>query len=212
MSRFLLPLFWLLCVGVQAASRHVENNRLISDNEPPLRLSVAKELPFIGKVPFVLRGVAQGERYIFAETDSAKRITRMLVVQFEGFLPQVDDYYKYSLGRTPMRLGKHDYRHNVWAWDSSAEVKQSPGSESAAMQRLLDAKGLKLDDQLVMSRFARAVGEDKRHEIIFFYIEPLTPYGYKVTDFDFEKPLAGKQAEWEKQFRERSLKMFSVAE
>jgi hypothetical protein len=196
----------------QTPARGVENNVLISVADPPLRLTVAKALPYIGRVPFQLGHVAAGERHVFAEIGTEKRITRMLVIQFEGFLPGVDDWYKFGLGRMPLRLGRHDYKHSVWAWNNAENIKQQPNNEAAAMQRFLEQKGLKLDDQLVMSRFARPVGEDKRHEIIIFYIEPLAPYGYNVSDFDWEKPLEGKQAEWEKRYREKSLQMFSIAE
>jgi hypothetical protein len=210
----LLSLFLslLLSSAAQQLSRRVENSVLISESDPLLKMAVAKELAYIGRVPFQLRPIAAGERHVFAELNAEKRIIRMLVVQFEGMLPGINDWYRFGLGRTPIRLGRHDYKHNLWTWNNAENIKQQPNNEAAAMQKFLDAKGIKLDDELVMSRFARPVGEDKRHEIIIFYIEPLAPYGYKVSDFDWEKPLEGKQAEWEKQYREKSLKMFSVAE
>jgi hypothetical protein len=212
MPKLLLLAMLLLSARAQESARKVENNELISQKDPPLRLTVSKELPYLGRVPFQLGHIAAGERHVFAEVNTEKRVTRMLVVQFEGMLPGVNDWYRFGLGRTPMRLGRHDYRHNLWAWNNAENIKEQPNNEAAVMQKFLDEKGLKLDDELVMSRFARPVGEDKRSEIIIFYIEPLAPYGYKVSEFDWEKPLEGKQAEWEKLYREKSLRMFSVAE
>ena len=67
-----------------------------SDDRPPLRMRVVPELRYLGSFLFDLKQVARVERHVFVETENAL-VRRMLVLQFEGFLPNVDEMYRYAL-------------------------------------------------------------------------------------------------------------------
>ncbi len=61
-----------------------------------------------------------------------------------------------------------------------------------------------------MSRFARIVGDDKRNELIFFYVENLKDLGHKLSDFPEDKPKSAEQLQMEKDLTDRSLEAFKV--
>src|SRR6185436_3065751 len=75
---------------------------LRSDLGLTLRIRVAHELRYVGSFAFELAHVAAVERHVFAQGEPD--IRRMVVVQFESFLPSVNEQYRYAL-RDPQVLG-----------------------------------------------------------------------------------------------------------
>ena len=59
-------------------------------------------------------------------------------------------------------------------------MADEPGAESADTVRLLEPLGLELEDEQVMVRYARIVGDDARNEVLLFYNEPLRALGHSL--------------------------------
>jgi hypothetical protein len=133
-----------------------------------LRIRVAPELRYLGSVAFELARLAAVERHVFAlgEPD----IRRMVVVQFEGFLPNVTDQYRYAL-RDPQVLGGDTYGRMANELSLREELAESPHAEMAHTDAFLQSKGLRLGDRQAVARYARIVGEDRRKEILIFFHE-----------------------------------------
>jgi hypothetical protein len=201
-------LFATSLIGADKVKRTVVNNVLTSDSLPRITISVEPSLKYLGKFDFNLRNIAGGERHVWAET-SAGRVKRMFIVQLEGFLPNVDDYYKYPI-RTPVKLGKHTYSHNLWFYNDDETRRADPPNEAGMTAKFLAERGLSLDSDLIMSRFARIVGEDKRNEIIFFYWENMRDHGLTAADFPKEEPVTPEHKKLAEEFFQRSLSAFSV--
>lgn len=140
-----------------------------SDDYPPLRMQVAPELRYLGSFLFDLKTIARVERHIFVETENAL-VRRMLVLQFEGFLPHVDDVYRYAL-TDPRELGGETYGRRASLLSVIEERAGSPDAEMTHTAIFLEAKGLVLPDRHAVARFARIVGEDRRRELLIFYHE-----------------------------------------
>ena len=140
-----------------------------SDDLPPLRMRVAPELRYLGFFLFDLRQIARVERHVFVETERAL-VRRMLVLQFEGFLPNVDDVYRYAL-TDPRELGGERYGRRASVLSVSEERAGSPNAEMTHTATFLESKGLVLPDRHAVARFARIVGERRRRELLIFYHE-----------------------------------------
>lgn len=190
--------------------RRVERNVLISDRDPALRIRVKDSLPYVGAFRFPLKGVACVERHVFAEAKKGT-IRRLFIVQFEGIFDSSEMTYRWTVKR-PIRLGGVDYHHNMWAFDSDALIRQDPDTEPAHTRAFLASKGLAIDAEAVMSRFARIVGENRKHELILFYIEPLAGTGLRVRDFPDGDPTTPAQQQAAKRIEERSLRTFVLEE
>lgn len=150
-------------------AREVANNVIVSTAGPAGRIRVEEALPYVGALRFDLKGVACVERQVFAAVEKG-RIRRLFIVQFESILDASDEVYRWNV-RTPVVLGGVPYQHNVFAFDTEAAIREEPEAETAKTGAFLRARGLALDRELVMSRFARVVGADRRRELIFFYME-----------------------------------------
>jgi hypothetical protein len=137
--------------------------------QPPLRLVVVPTLRYLGSFTFDLKGVARVERHVFAEADGAT-VVRMLVVHFEGFLPGVDDWYRYVLANT-RELGGATYGRSVGTLSVRDERTESPDAEMARTAAFIDGHGLALPDRHAVARYARVIGDDRRSELLIFFHE-----------------------------------------
>jgi hypothetical protein len=184
-----------LARGQNDVSR-VEGNTFLSPENPRIRVDVDRELHFVGTVPFAIGDAVKGNRYVFLQADSKKRVQRMFIIQQEGFLPTSNGTYKYSISN-PAKLGNSDYQHSVIFDDTVARIQEEPGKEADLTQRFLAAHGYVSEPEVVMSRFARPADPQHKHEIIFFCFENLSSYGHKLADFpegsDTPEKLAIKQ-------------------
>jgi hypothetical protein len=64
----------------------------------------------------------------------------------------------------------------------------------------------------MMSRFVRVVDEQRRHEIIIYYVENLRDAGFSIAEYVDEGPASERQTAIEKALTQRSLKSFTVIE
>lgn len=177
--------------SLPAQHAHVEKNVFTADAPYKLKLTLDPKFQYLGSFPFDIEGIAGGYRYVWGETDGGKHLRRTFVVQAEGYYAGNERFYKYGIPN-PATLAGDAYQHNVWIYDNDQSAQQRPGNESDLTRKFMRDKGYEWEPQLVMSRFARIVGESRKDEIIFFYFDNLKNYTKKrVPDF----PEEGKSAE-----------------
>jgi hypothetical protein len=177
----------------------VEGHTFISPVNPKIRVQVDKKFMYVGSVPFVIDKVAAGKRYVFVRATQKHFIEQMFLIQQEGFLPTSDDTYKYRLMNSA-KLGNAEYLHSVILYDNDASIREAPGKEAEVTTRFLAEQGYVMDPEQVMSRVARPVDEQRRHEIVLFCFENLATFGHRLADFpegsqNLEKELIKKQAD-----------------
>jgi hypothetical protein len=189
-------------------ARAVEGNVIGSTADPVGRIRVDPSLRYVGALRFDLKGIACVERQVFAEVESGN-IRRLFIVQYEAILDASDEVYRWKV-RNPVSLDGIPYQQNVFAFDTATEIRDEPEAETARTDAFLNARGLALASGLVMSRFARVVGEDLRRELIFFYMEPLPPGSLRVADFDDGAPRTPEQRALARALTDRSLKAFAL--
>ncbi|UJH68315.1 hypothetical protein [Allomuricauda sp. SCSIO 65647] len=206
----------------KALKRSVETNVLISNHLPKIEIKVDNEFDFIGQFDFEIlassdeypedvqgKPVAAGERYIFAAIDDDRYISKLFIVQFEGFLPENDFIYNYNFSAADS-IGENRYRHNTWFYDSKKLAQENPNGEGAKTRAFLEGKGYVLEDEFMMSRFVGLASEDRKNEIIIFYLEMLN----KTTGIsleEYENSIDDEKAESiRNSFVERSRKSFDI--
>ena len=77
-------------------------------------------------------------------------------------------------------MGGETWGSWIFCYSVAQEVAEEPGAESSDTVRLLEPLGLELEDEQVMVRYARIVGDDARNEVLLFYNEPLQPLGHTL--------------------------------
>ena len=177
--------------------RPVKRQVLTSTYLPSIRVRFDKRFKYVGSQKFILYGRAQVEQHFFV-ADEQRRIKGMYMVQFEGYLPNVNATYDYSATQT-VNLGGQSYIANAESIpDVSAVLKQDPQSDVARAASFLESKGYRIGESIIFQRFVRLVDEAKRNEFILLYVEDTS---------------TGNSAENEKasqEFLSRALKGFTI--
>ena len=189
--------------------RSVNKNSIISLKFPSVRIDVDEQLHHIGILNFTLKKVAQVERYIYARSDESGRVQRLFIAQFESVLPGIKGGYSFEV-INPTRLGNHDYQTNLGFFNFTQTIAANPGAEAEQTKALLDRKGLKVDEDYLVARYARIVDTEKRHELILFYLENLRDLGFTRTELE---PGGRRASEAEKAFNDfaaRARRSFKV--
>lgn len=161
--------------------RKIENNALISSDLPKIVVRIDKKFKYVGKVDFRIRDVAVGERYVFVDA-RGKNVQRLFMAQFEHILPESTEIYRYSFDKA-LDFDGHKFRQNTYAFSNLSAVTENPTGEAALTQTFLKEKGFRLEDELMMSRFITVPDPEKKHELILFYIENITPTKQRLADF-----------------------------
>jgi ketosteroid isomerase-like protein len=193
------------------AGRSLHGNRLVSLKFPSIKVDVDEQLRHVGILNFTLKKVAQVERYIYARADEGGRVQRLLIMQFEAILPGVKGGYSFQV-TDATRLGEHDYQTNVGFFNFAQTIAANPGAEAEQTKAFLDQKGMKVDDDYLVARYARIVDTEKRHELIFFYLENLRDLGFTRAELE---PGGRRALEAEKVFNDfaaRAKQSFKVVD
>ncbi len=188
--------------------RYVRGNTLISGKLPQIKIVVDEKFRYAGRFDFRIRDVAAGERFVFVDAEK-KKVKRLFIAQFEGFLPGVDDFFRYSFANAET-FGGHKFRHNNFAFSNKEARENNPHGESVLTSDFLKEKGYELEDELMLSRFLTVPDKEKRNELILFYVENISPTEHTLSEFydgDNETEIWKRIG---KDLRERSLKSFAV--
>lgn len=163
-----------------AAVRTVDGNVVISRHAPSLAIRVDDSIHYAGRHPIRIRDAAAGERLVFVDHAQGK-VNRMLILQFEGFLPGVEHSYQYDLSRSPIVAG-YPFRSNPYAFNLDQSRANAPGAEPAATARFLERKGITPPKVWIMWRSLTVEPPERRDELIIFYVEDAGDHGVELSD------------------------------
>jgi len=151
--------------------RLVKRQVLTSTSLPPIRIKFDKAFKYVGSQSFILYDRAQVEQHFFVNADKQKRIKRMYMMQFEGYLPNIKATYDYPVTKT-VTLGGQTYIVNSEGIPNvPAVLKQNPQSDVTRAASFLDSKGYRISESIMFQRFVRLVDDAKRNEFILLYVE-----------------------------------------
>ena len=152
-------------------TRRVKGRVLTSTYLPSIRVRFDKRFKHVGSQKFILYDRAQVEQHFFVDADSQQRIKRMYMVQFEGYLPNINATYDYPATKT-VNLEGQTYIVNTESIPSvPTALKQNPQSDVTRAASFLESKGYRISESIMFQRFVRLVDEAKRNEFILLYIE-----------------------------------------
>ncbi|HEX8228710.1 MAG TPA: hypothetical protein VF826_05275 [Chloroflexia bacterium] len=161
------------------AYRSVEDNMLVSADDPTIKVRVADGFSFVGELEFILYDVAYVNLFVLVREEPTR--PAQIVMQFEHYLEDNDHTYSYeSPGR--ITLGEHEYIYDVQAVNVPAAVAQRPDSDAAQVMRLVSEKGYPMPEEAIFARFVRMLDDTNRRELLIIYSEPLSQPGLTAAD------------------------------
>jgi hypothetical protein len=171
--------------------RSVQGQTIRSESAPALSLTFDPAFKHIGGDRFDLYGVADAELHLFVDADAQKNVRRYYWVQFEGYLPDNDETYKYD--EPIVNVSGLDFYVGAAVRKSGGELRA--GSDSEHMVKLLTAQGYKMPALYIRERMVHMTDASKRNELMIIYGEDAAPIGIKAADVDDEGRV---KSGWEK--------------
>jgi len=190
--------------------RRVKGQVLTSTYLPPIRIKFDKAFKHVGSQKFTLFERAQAEQYYFVDADEQQRIKRMYIVQFEGYLPNINATYDYPSAKTVDLAGQSYIVEAQVVPSVSTVLKQNPQSDAARAVSFLENKGYRAGESVLFQRFVRLVDEAKRNEFILLYIEDLSGTGFTAADFAKDERAFSQKEKILQELSNRALKGFTV--
>jgi hypothetical protein len=184
--------------------RRVEGHTLVSTATPPMRVQIDPSLAHLESTELVIRGIARAERHYFVDARETE-VRRFLVAQFEGFLPDNDERYRYALP-DPVEMGGETWG----SWVFCYALSQGGAPETMDTIEVMDRSRLRLDDELVMARYARIVEPEARHEVLLFYTEPLRRLGHSLASASVDGELRPEHAALGIDLKARARRAFRI--
>ena len=192
-------------------SRSVQGIILTSSTFPSIRVRVDPTFRYVGKFNFTIEGIAQGERYVFVDSEE-RHVKRLFIFQFEEIISESEETYNYSF-KNALDLHGHKFRHGTYAHSNQETRRSNPKNEGALTADFLEKEGYLLEDEYMMSRFVTVPDVERKHELILFYIENLSFTGHHLNEL--YKGEEEKTPIWEeisKKLAQRSLESFAILE
>jgi hypothetical protein len=150
------------------ALRSVAGRTITSPSNPRATIEVGEGLRYVGGQQFVLYGVANAEQHFFVEAAADGTVRRLYWMQFEGYLPDNDQQYRYA-STDVRKIGPFDFFVDVL----SPSGPPRPNSDSAHMRAFMEQHGLKLSERGATVRFVHLTDTTKRNELMIIYREAL---------------------------------------
>lgn len=155
------------------AVRHIKGRTIVSEESPKAKLSIGRELRFIGTQQVNLHGNAEAEQYVFAKPGRDNIVEQFYLIQFEHFLPANHFTYDYASMRTT-QIGNFQFNYDVKSYpDLGALLMEDKGSDGEAMEQLLAKQHLVLPKNTVLVRMFHLPSADHRTELMIIYGEAL---------------------------------------
>jgi hypothetical protein len=171
---------------------------------------VDSSFSYVGRHPIAIGNTGAGERFIFID-DQQGSPPRLFIVQFEGFLPGVNDEFRYDLSASPT-VANYPWRSNGYAFDLGDSVAANPTGEAAATRSFLEAKGYAVPEQWMMWRSLTIADAKRKKEAIIFYIEDVQSAGLSLDDFYFNDEPTSEWIAIQEGLESRANRSFQLAE
>jgi hypothetical protein len=188
--------------------RNVQNNLLVSERLPGVRIRVDPQFTYVGNTSFILYEIAHVEQHHFVVADAGKRLERLLWFQFEGYLDNNKRKYRYPPMET-MTLNGLTFLHDGDVLNIDEDYKERPTSDSAHVVEFLKGQGYTLEGETIFKRMVW-LDADLRNELMIIYSEDLAPTGYRLTELTAGGPHADKLSSISENIQRRALASFSV--
>jgi len=155
----------------------VNNNILISDHDPKVRIELPKSVWYVGVDRFVLLDIADCELYAFVEVDDQKNVQRLYWIQFEDYLPSKPDLHHQYDSPRHMTIGGFRFYVDTWVKRTNEDI--TAGSDEDHIVALILSRGYKMPAGMISVRLV-LLDEQKRKELMIIYSENLT--GFAAAD------------------------------
>lgn len=136
-------------------------------------------------------------------------VTRLLLIDFEGYLEENNYTYDYPTTAT-VNLGGQEYLPDAWVVTDEMLVQQRPDSDLMQIFRFVQEQGYSIPNAAIIQRFVRVVDETKRNELLICYMEDVTALGMTEADLAADERTAAQRENIIQDVREHAVASFTI--
>ena len=177
----------------------MSGNVVTSDRDPSVRVTLPRQVTYVGTDRWVLFGIANCQLFAFVDADAEKNVKQLYWVQFEGYIPSMPKLHHTYTSKQHATMGGMDFFVDTSLQSGApsppdtkdlvkvieekgyaAPAGISSGSDEQHIDALIAAKGYKLPQAMLAVRFVHTLDE-ARKELMIIYSESF-PTTRKPTD------------------------------
>lgn len=182
--------------------RAIQGDTILSPSLPRLGVRISPDFIYLGDVQYLARDSFHVEEFIFISLNSIGHVTRLLLVHFEGFLDNREGIYEY-LPRPTISLDGEGYLYEIQFINLQDYLSQQPDSDIAHAADYIRQRSYTFAGDFTLQRFMRAVGDERRDEIVILYLERNENPAYTPEDLQANPDLAA-------QLQQHALESFAI--
>jgi len=192
--------------GQSGQSRYVEGQKLISTQMPGIAIRFSDEFIFVDRQSFTLFKNSAVEQFYFVKADDKKKIKALYTVQFESFLPEINQTYNYKI-KDSLPINGVSFLYSPVYNKTQAILGDTLKSDVWHRFMGLLFKGYQMPAEIIGHRFIKLVDSTKRNEILIIYNEDLKNTGTTADELDKDSIKNGQVMS---QLLQNALKGFSI--
>lgn len=182
--------------------RAVKDDMILSPYLPRLGVRISEDYIYLGDLQYLAQGMYHVEDFIYLCPNSQGHVTRLLLVQFDGFLDHKEGMYPFP-GGSEVTLAGDEYNHTLSTVSFPNFDKKSSGTHLAHCADYVRQRSYTLAGEMLYHTFLRLVTEDHRNRFSIHHLE-------RVEDANLPPdPLAANTAQ-QQEMLARALRDFTI--
>lgn len=150
--------------------RSIKNDLILSPSLPRLAVRYSPDFIYLGDLQYIARDTYHVEAFIFITPSSIGHATRLLLVQFQGFLENREGSYEF-LPQPVVVLDGEEYQYERYFLNLENDFTRFPGSDLAHAADYIRQRAYTLAGDMIHQRFQRLVSLDGRNLLSISYLE-----------------------------------------
>ena len=150
--------------------RSIKGDTILSPSLPRLGIRISAGFIYLGNLHYISSDIYHVEQYIFIDPNGIGHVTRVLLIQFTGFLENKEGRYEFPAQPSVLLDGEeYHYEESILNIDDFA--RHLPHTELGHASDYIRQRSYTLAGEMRCQRFARAIGEHQRNELAITYLE-----------------------------------------
>ncbi len=150
--------------------RSIEGDTILSPSLPRLAVRIGPDFVYLGKLYYIAANTYHVEQFIFLDPNSLGLVTRVMLVQFAGFLGNKEGAYNYSHQKT-VQVNDEAFFYEEKQVHIDDYVRRFPNSDLGHAADYIRQRSYTLAGDMNSHRFTRLVSPDARSEFAIIYLE-----------------------------------------
>lgn len=166
--------------------RAIKGDTILSPSLPRLGIRISPDFVYLGKLHYISANTYHVEQFIFLSPNSLGHVTRVLLVEFAGFLGNKAGVYIYT-ERNSIDFDGDAYLYEEQAIELDDFIKRYPNTELAHAADYIRQRSYTLAGDMRHLRFSRLVSEDRRNEFVITYLDNISEDNNSTADISEEQ-------------------------